>query len=113
MKICARYARMNPQELAALGGSFCYLSDLKCLSNHLPAKSPTKRAMTATTNENMYRMVCTPFPRGEPDKGYYNTAVGYCQTKRKGLGEGLRAFFSFLVHISPLNYSSPSKLYSW
>lgn len=75
MKICARYARMNPQELAALGGSFCYLSDLKCLSNHLPAKSPTKRAMTATTNENMYRMVCTPFPRGEPDKGYYNTAV--------------------------------------
>lgn len=48
------HTKAIPQEPRTLGGFFWgYLSDLKCLSNHLPTQSPTKRAMTATTNENM------------------------------------------------------------
>lgn len=73
MTLCARFTHKNESPRAATLGdsSLGYLSDFMCLPNHLLTQSPTKRAMTATTNDIMYCTNYTSFLTEEADKLYY------------------------------------------
>ena len=72
-----------------------FLSDFQ-LSSHLLTQSPTKRAITADINVNMYFMCVSPPFAEVSDKSYYNTTKIQSQQKIT-LQAFKRHFKSFLL----------------
>ena len=62
------HTKRTPESGNSRGFFLGYLSDFRCLSNHLLTQSPTKRATTAVTKDIMYCMVYTSFLTEEADK---------------------------------------------